>query len=598
MASVPRVLGESRFTVTRMLGEGGMAEVWECYDHKLSVWRAVKFLDPKLAERKSVLRRFMSEGQALARVQHPNVVRVYDVGQSGGRTYLLLELANGGSLEGYVRKYGPMDARLAVDAMIQVCAGVQAAHDQGIIHRDIKPDNVLVDRKGVCKVTDFGIAQMNEDASYTRTGSTMGTIAFMAPEQRKDAKNVSGAVDVYSLGSTLFALLCNESPAELFMAHHHPHLLDPIPEPLRPVILGAVAFEPHERFASPADFARALVGVREALPVWRDVPPLITLSQEPGEVPEPLPSALPEDPFADVEDQETVVVNANEAAAYEDARAASPPRDAARLTNGFGNRPDSNVLPYQLPKMEKRESNPSYLDEPEPDDKEQRKQAALDALKRLEERKRVEDPELSEFIRDHSEPAPTEPFVPAVEPVAQSEPRPVAASEPESVPEEWSTAFTALVVGGPLVLVLGVVVVLVAVGVRTVGVAATLAEAADRELYTSIEAEAGLISDLEAIRADTTEVREHLQTLRASTGRDRLEAANAYIESARVQVELHAHRSPAGSEKQARHAVETVEALTDRFIRRRERATDWALASDAGLGGLVCTFGLGRCAGD
>jgi len=488
MSNVPEVLGDGRFTLTRLLGEGGMAEVWECYDHTIEIARAIKFLNADLARRTTVLRRFISEGHALARIQHPNVVRVFDVGEAGGRPYLLLELASGGSLADYIARHGPMEPRLAVDCLLQVCRGIEAAHAQGIIHRDIKPDNILVDGKGTCKLTDFGIAQFVDSSSYTRTGSSMGTISYMAPEQRTDAKNISATVDVYALGATLFALVTGNLPGELFVAEHHPHLLDELPEPLRAAVLGATPFEPDKRFPSPEHFANALTQALTQLPeAPPDTPPLVELQIATGPVP--------------IEDN------------------ATPPTA-----------PDTSRAPAHAPH------------------------------------------------------AATE------EPVAEEA---GASTEPEV---EWLSRGTALaLVATTLLLLISVPTVVLGAGIYVIGTAASAAEQAEQDLYTTIDAESGVLDDLTAIRGDTSEARRLLETVHSANGPARLEAAKSYLITVRTEVETRAPRAPAQAEQRARLAIERVERINAAFALQRDRHATWTSTSRKGLGATVCSIGLGRC---
>ncbi|MCB9677704.1 MAG: serine/threonine protein kinase [Alphaproteobacteria bacterium] len=603
-----------------------MAEVWECYDHKLEVWRAVKFLNARLAQRNSVLRRFLSEGHALARVQHPNVVRVYDVGQAGDRPYLLLELANGGSLEGYCRKHGPMDPRLAVDAMLQVAAGIQAAHDQQIVHRDIKPDNILVDRKGTCKVTDFGIAQIADDSSYTRTGSTMGTIAFMAPEQRKDAKNVSPAVDVYALGTTLFALLCNDAPTELFMAHHAPHLLKPIPDPLKPVILGAVGFEPGDRYPTAAAFAQALEKARDALPPSPPgTPKLITQVQSPPEIPRFLGAPVAAGPAVQPSEPDEAEL------APVESRASTPTEEtqetvlAKALDDGEA-RPDA-PLPYFLPpKDEVARDNPSWIDEEAmaADEKEIRRQAALEKLKQLDNRRLPleslpPDPDFHSGFgnRDSSLPPglggllkqelrfPPELEPPAIvdapkpTPDPPPEPPPPAAPPPAEEEEEEGSFPLALVTmaafGFVFVLSLGAVaaVLFLSSDIRN---AATLAENAEVALYQAIDQEAGVIDDLKAMHAETSPLEAKLASVRSASGPAKLDAASDYLTTVRAQVDTHAPRAPPEAVQQARYAVERADRLAEALALQRTRHKEWEVASRQGFAPTMCSLGVARCA--
>jgi serine/threonine protein kinase len=256
---------QGRFLLQHKLGEGGMAEVWQAYDNRLGVWRAVKLLLADYARRTKLRKRFESEARAMAVLEHPNIVRVYDVGSEGPRSWIVMELCDGGSLESWLDSHGPMPPRLAVDVTLQFAAGVAHAHAHGVVHRDIKPQNVLISAKGVCKVTDFGIAHF-EDESLTRTGTVMGTLGFMAPEQRSDAKKVDRRSDIYSVAATLFTLLTGRVEMDLFAAGQDPSILDGVPEPLCPVLERAVSYHREERYQTVEELVKALQEVRRKLP--------------------------------------------------------------------------------------------------------------------------------------------------------------------------------------------------------------------------------------------------------------------------------------------------------------------------------------------
>ena len=185
-----------------------MARVFRGWDARLKVWRAIKVLDPAYAHKRSLRQRFENEAATMAQMEHRNVVRVYDIGFDGPFGYMVMELAEGGCPVDWLGRYGPMPPKMAVNVVLQTCEGLSAAHEAGIIHRDIKPHNILVTRQGVCRVADFGIARADQlDAHMTKTGMVMGTLGFMAPEQRTDAKAVDERADIYAVGATLYNLL-------------------------------------------------------------------------------------------------------------------------------------------------------------------------------------------------------------------------------------------------------------------------------------------------------------------------------------------------------------------------------------------------------
>lgn len=292
------VVGGGRYRLVSKLGEGGMAAVYRAWDHRLGRWRAIKVLLPEYARRPRLRARFENEAALMARIDHPNVVGVDDVVTDEALPYIVMELADGGSLADWSELYGPMPPRLAVEATLQVCEGVGAAHAIGVIHRDLKPHNVIVTARGMCRVTDFGIAQV-AGTDLTKTGSVLGTLGYMAPEQRADARAVDARADVYAIGATLYALLTHRIVPDLFLCERDPGLLEGVPEPLRPVVRRCVAYAPDDRWPDVHALVEALRDARERLapdpvdtpglpvpPEGRLVPPMgDTGPSRPGQAP-------------------------------------------------------------------------------------------------------------------------------------------------------------------------------------------------------------------------------------------------------------------------------------------------------------------------
>lgn len=242
-----------------------MAEVYRAYDQALGRWRAIKILLPEYVKRPRLRARFEIEAKAMALLEHPNIVRVYDVGVVGDAPFIVMELCPGGSLEAWLLDQGPFTPQLATDCMVQVCEGISAAHAAGVVHRDIKTQNVLVGTDGVCKVTDFGIAQ-TEMTDFTNTGASMGTLGFMAPEQRSDAKKVDIRSDVYSIGATLYHLVTGRLPTHLFAADQDDEILAGVPESLLALIKKATEYKRELRHQTPKELAADLIRVRATLP--------------------------------------------------------------------------------------------------------------------------------------------------------------------------------------------------------------------------------------------------------------------------------------------------------------------------------------------
>ncbi len=222
---------------------------------------ALKVLKPELVERWDIRARFDAEARAMAAIEHRNVLPFYDVGEYDEQPYIAMEYAKAGTLFDWITNHGPMPPRLAADAVTQVCKGMGAAHAVGIIHRDIKTHNILVTGRGVCKISDFGIARL-QMSGLTATNHTLGTPGFMAPEQRNSAKEVDARADVYALGATLYHLLTAKMSGDLYFIDEDPDLTTGIPECLIPVLRKSTRYKPDERFETGAEMARALYAIR------------------------------------------------------------------------------------------------------------------------------------------------------------------------------------------------------------------------------------------------------------------------------------------------------------------------------------------------
>ncbi|MFZ5480187.1 MAG: protein kinase domain-containing protein [Myxococcota bacterium] len=264
MASV-QTIGHGRYRVERPLGTGGMATVFLATDTALGVPRAVKLLRGDEAARSDLRARLRAEARVMARVDHPNVLRIFDVGSEDGRDYVVMEIADE-SLQDRLDREGPLSPPVAVGYVVQVLAALAAAHAAGVVHRDVKPHNVLLTR-GVARLADFGIALLaDEDAlRTTRAGATMGSLAYMPPEQRLDARSVGPTADVYATGATLYALLTGGNPVDLFAAAPTSPRWRGLAPALVEVIARATRQDPRDRYASARAFALALLAAREGL---------------------------------------------------------------------------------------------------------------------------------------------------------------------------------------------------------------------------------------------------------------------------------------------------------------------------------------------
>ncbi|MDO9018347.1 MAG: serine/threonine-protein kinase [Myxococcales bacterium] len=267
-----------RYTIAKKLGVGGMGAVYEAVHGDLRKRVALKTLHPEIARNPAMRARFLQEGQAASSIRHPHVVDVSDVGVEAGMPYLVMEYLEGESLAARMARERPMDVAAAVDVMIPVLAAVSAAHAEGVVHRDLKPDNIFLARTRdgmvVPKVLDFGISKVTDakhDKNLTATSAMMGTPHYMSPEQTQGSKNVDGRTDQYALGVILYECLTGSMPFDgdsLYNLMHaimsapvaQPRSLNPaIPEGFERAILRALERDPANRFASVRDLGRELL---------------------------------------------------------------------------------------------------------------------------------------------------------------------------------------------------------------------------------------------------------------------------------------------------------------------------------------------------
>ncbi|HPB55099.1 MAG TPA: protein kinase [Candidatus Aminicenantes bacterium] len=200
------------YQIVSLLGRGGMASVYKAHEMSLNRTVALKVLRPELAEDPSFVKRFQREAQAAARLNHPAISTVYAIGQEGELTFFAMEYVQGCTLRQLIRQEGPLSLEKALDILIPAAEALEAAHKAGVVHRDMKPGNILIGENGKVKVVDFGIAQVTESTSHlTREGSFVGTPEYVSPEQC-EGKSVDGRSDIYSLGVTFFEMLTGKTP--------------------------------------------------------------------------------------------------------------------------------------------------------------------------------------------------------------------------------------------------------------------------------------------------------------------------------------------------------------------------------------------------
>ncbi|QTJ58249.1 Stk1 family PASTA domain-containing Ser/Thr kinase [Dolosigranulum pigrum] len=249
-----------RYEVKRLLGSGGMAEVFLAYDLILDRQVAVKMLAYNFKNDRESLRRFTREATSTTELMHPNIVNIYDVGEAHV-PYIVMEYIGGTDLKEYINRHHPIAHQTVVSIMDKILSAISYAHSQGVIHRDIKPYNILIDEKGTVKITDFGIALALSQNSLTQTNSLLGSVHYISPEQARGAI-ATKASDIYSLGILLYELLTGtvpfkgESAVSIALKHFQndfPSVRDQqpsIPQALENVILKATAKDPNHRYSS------------------------------------------------------------------------------------------------------------------------------------------------------------------------------------------------------------------------------------------------------------------------------------------------------------------------------------------------------------
>ncbi|MDD7454154.1 MAG: Stk1 family PASTA domain-containing Ser/Thr kinase [Blautia obeum] len=219
-----------RYEILGKIGTGGMADVYKAKDHKLNRFVAVKVLKPEFREDTTFIRKFRSEAQAAAGLTHPNIVNVFDVGDDEGVYYIVMELIEGITLKEYIAKKGKLSIKEATSIAIQVSMGLEAAHNHGIVHRDVKPQNIIISTDGKVKVTDFGIARAA--SSNTISSNVMGSVHYSSPEQVRGGYSDEKS-DIYSLGITMFEMLTGRVPfnGETTVAIAIKHIQEEMPSP-------------------------------------------------------------------------------------------------------------------------------------------------------------------------------------------------------------------------------------------------------------------------------------------------------------------------------------------------------------------------------
>ena len=249
-----------RYQIIKTIGEGGMANVYLAYDTILDRNVAVKVLRGDLAQDEKFVRRFQREALSASSLSHPNIVEVYDVGEDNGQYYIVMEYIEGKHLKQLLKKRGNLTVTEVIDIMLQITDGMALAHDSYIIHRDIKPQNIMILENGLVKITDFGIAMAMNAAQLTQTNSVMGSVHYLPPEQASGNGSTLQS-DIYSMGILMYELLCGHLPyrgdnaVEIALKHLKEPLpsirkyLPNLPQSVENVILKATAKNPKNRYA-------------------------------------------------------------------------------------------------------------------------------------------------------------------------------------------------------------------------------------------------------------------------------------------------------------------------------------------------------------
>ncbi len=283
--AMPQTLDGGRYRIEGVIGNGGSATVLLALDTRMGVHRAIKLMLPEVAASAQRRARLKAEAQAQAGLKHANVLMVHDAVEDAQGVYLVMELAEADSLSERLYKEGPLSPREVVEVGIAIGGALGVAHDEGMVHRDIKPGNILVDRHGVYKLADFGIAHAKGRQGLTHHGMVMGTLSFMPPEQRADSSNADPRSDIYAFGVTLYALLVGKESSSLHNQEAWAVAFAKVPPLLAPIIQRATRFNPEDRYPRVQDMVGDLQRVRdemelhgEHLPPFRP-PPLRPMVQ-------------------------------------------------------------------------------------------------------------------------------------------------------------------------------------------------------------------------------------------------------------------------------------------------------------------------------
>jgi serine/threonine-protein kinase len=267
---LPKYIG--KYKILQIIGMGGMGVIYKALQESLNRVVALKVLPPNFCNNEEVAKRFEIEAKAISMLQHQNIVNIYEYGYESGFRYFAMQFVDGQNLSNLIRGKKPMPIHDIIDFSKQICRGLRYAHSQNIIHRDIKPGNILVDKENVARITDFGIAKIFSLSGLTMTGVAVGTPEYMAPEQAEGG-SVDSQADIYSLGTVMYEMLTRNPPFTannpIAIAYKHVHEL-PVPpsvkrhdtpKRLELIILKALKKKKNERYMSVAEMLEHLDSV-------------------------------------------------------------------------------------------------------------------------------------------------------------------------------------------------------------------------------------------------------------------------------------------------------------------------------------------------
>ena len=291
------LLARGRYELLSPLGQGGMACVSKALDTRLKVEKAIKIPNHMCLTNKKIRDRFETEAETMAQLHHKNIVIVHDIADevyadpngfvSINLVYMVMEMLPGGSLQDRIDDHGILHPQQSIDAAIAMASGLGFAHENNVVHRDVKLDNVLIGSNNELKVTDFGIAQIDGGSGMTQTGATMGTLAFMAPEQKLSSRRATSLSDLYAVGASLFLMLTNKNPSELYATDIQESAFEHLPDAAAELLRKCCHLEPAERYQSAAELIAALEELRSAYgPLPEDATPFYIPKAESTETPE------------------------------------------------------------------------------------------------------------------------------------------------------------------------------------------------------------------------------------------------------------------------------------------------------------------------